>query len=677
MAKIALIAPGCRGDQWGSTIEKDAEKIAALGFETTFLEDSVSKQYPFPGSDLANTPEQRARQIINFAQDLEVTAMWAVSGGESAPEVSKLLVEYGLNPAKYIEEHQVDPLSGQKLDYAIGAENGFPQDRPLPTIVGMSDVSSIQIALAKFGFPSLYANVALLGSEFLTKAATSISDTKAMSQFNGLMQVSDGELPEKISGPVYATVGGGLDSALRTDWQPHFLPNTVLMVEDVSGYQTLTQRLREARSYGALENVQAIIIGNATSAGSKLSDGIPAEVKILADEIGLPVFLVPDNQFGHLKDKEPTPIANFGIIEIDTSSKTAIVSGENSRDLARAYQQQNFGKSGKREAISEEAQVGAFTELETAPETLGLFPLNRSADEQRDLTILENVVGGPTKKLLGQLNSAGKTLLIVDGNWVSLGRELTDRYNKGDLDGVSSIVVGIDNPYPELKSRLDGATTEQEKVAVCLSFLTHPGFQFTEFGDSRYVHDISTSSDNKIKNLKDNDLRGFVETCFIPWLKAHDIELKAENILIDGSSFSIPIPPSRNSEIITKIENPEFTNQKVRHCEKRIEYFAKRYMEFLDSGRGVNQAGDAITREVPVFMVDRSSLPREMEAGLFSAEILRVKVNTNEHQEEEEKTAEKQSFVEKLGLQKPDEKPRSFVKAIQAGKDGNGEAHGL
>jgi muramoyltetrapeptide carboxypeptidase LdcA involved in peptidoglycan recycling len=601
--------------------------------------------------------------------------MWAVSGGESAPEISKLLVEYGLNPTKYIEEHQVDPLSGQKLDYAIGAENGFPQDRPLPTIVGMSDVSSIQIALAKFGFPSLYANVALLGSEFLTKAATSISDTKAMSQFNGLIQVSDGELPEKISGPVYATVGGGLDSALRTDWQPNFLPNTVLMVEDVSGYQTLTQRLREARNSGALENVQAIIIGNAPSAGSKLSDGIPAEVKVLADEIGLPVFLVPDNQFGHLKDKEPTPIANFGIIEIDTSSKTAIVSGENSRDLARAYQQQNFEKSGKREAVSEEAQVGAFAELKTAPKTLELFPLNRSAEEQRDLTILENVAGGPTKKLPGQLNSAGKTLLIVDGNWVSLGRELTDRYNKGDLDGVSSIVVGIDNPYPELKSRLDGAETEAEKVAVGLSFLTHPDFKFTAAEDGRYVCDAP------FLGMENVDLKTWAESSFIPWLKAHDIELKPEDILANGTKFSLPIDAAKNSEIIAKAENPEVVNQKVRHCEKRIEYFARRYMEFSDSEKEVNQAGDVINHEVPVFMVDRSSLPKEMKTGLFSAESLSVKVKTNEHQEEEEKTADKQSFVERLGLQKPDEKPRSFVEAMQAGKYGKmkslGGAHEL
>jgi hypothetical protein len=37
MTKIALIAPGCRGDQWGSAIKQDAEKIAALGFKPLFL----------------------------------------------------------------------------------------------------------------------------------------------------------------------------------------------------------------------------------------------------------------------------------------------------------------------------------------------------------------------------------------------------------------------------------------------------------------------------------------------------------------------------------------------------------------------------------------------------------------------------------------------------------------
>jgi len=49
------------------------------------------------------------------------------------------------------------------------------------------------------------------------------------------------------------------------------------------------------------------------------------------------------------------------------------------------------------------------------------------------------------------------------------------------------IVVGIDNPYPDLKSRLDEATTETEKVAVGLSFLTHPDFKFTVAEDGLYV----------------------------------------------------------------------------------------------------------------------------------------------------------------------------------------------
>ncbi len=49
-------------------------------------------------------------------------------------------------------------------------------------------------------------------------------------------------------------------------------------------------------------------------------------------------------------------------------------------------------------------------------------------------------------------------------------------------------------------------------------------------------------------------------------------------------------------------------------------------------------------------MVDRNSLPKEMKAGLFSAESLSVKVKTNEHQEEEIKGANKQSFVDGNGV---------------------------
>lgn len=56
-------------------------------------------------------------------------------------------------------------------------------------------------------------------------------------------------------------------------------------------------------------------------------------------------------------------------------------------------------------------------------------------------------------------------------------------------------------------------------------------------------------------------------------------------------------------------------------------------------------------------------------------------VITSEQEREAAKSTDIQSFVERLGLQKPDEKPRSFVEAMQAGKYGNirskGGAHEL
>ena len=46
-------------------------------------------------------------------------------------------------------------------------------------------------------------------------------------------------------------------------------------------------------------------------------------------------------------------------------------------------------------------------------------------------------------------------------------------------------------------------------------------------------------------------------------------------------------------------------------------------------------------------------------------------VITSEQERETAKSTDKQSFVERLGLQKSDEKPRSFVEAMQTGKYGN------
>ena len=55
---------------------------------------------------------------------------------------------------------------------------------------------------------------------------------------------------------------------------------------------------------------------------------------------------------------------------------------------------------------------------------------------------------------------------------------------------------------------------------------------------------------------------------------------------------------------------------------------------------------------------------------------------TSEQERETAKSTDKQSFFERPGLQKKsDEKPRSYVQAMQAGKDGNirskGDAHEL
>ena len=89
----------------------------------------------------------------------------------------------------------------------------------------------------------------------------------------------------------------------------------------------------------------------------------------------------------------------------------------------------------------------------------------------------------------------------------------------------------------------------------------------------------------------------------------------------------------------------------VREVSDRYQAASDRYRTFTKSLR------EDFTKTTPYPAVEMQELHQQVDS--------------------EEKKGNEESFVEKLGLKNPDEKPRSFVKAIQAGKDGNGEAHGL
>ncbi len=586
--KIALITPGLSGDTDGSTIEQDAEKLKSLGFRVEFLPGSVSNSHPFVGAKIANTAEQRARQVINFAQDPEVVAMWAVNGGESCPEVAKLLVEYGKDPQKYLEKHQVDCVSGEILGYAAGAENGFPKDRLLPTIVGMSDVSSIQLSLAQFGFPSHYGSVSLANVEHLQRMSEAVQKGTA-SELEQITQISRQDAPEKMSGTVYATVNGGLESSLHTDWQPKFPPNTVLMIEGVSGYDAIASTLNKAKQAGALANVSAILVGNPVDPGQGINPESRERFTKFAGEFDLPIFSVGGNQFGHLAGKEPTSIANFGNIEIDTRLGTARIEQGSVRENILQFH----------------AEKVAAPRVEFEAQQLGINPLAlelTSINQHPIPTELTDVVGGKGRSLPMHSNLAGKTLLVDYSNWVELGRQMTDIANRGELESVKAIIFSVDNHYPELKSRFDSATSEQEKVAVGLSFVTHPDFKFSHNSENTYRCDNATKERAEIS--------------FIPWLKSRGIELEAKDILVDGEGITFPIPIERNSEIIAQVTNEKSIGF-VRQSAGRAEYFAKQHPE------------------IPVFLTDRSNLPEVMRGPLFSAERLEVLQNKSEKETDE------------------------------------------
>ncbi len=661
--KIALITPACGHKQMGGNIEQSAQRVKAMGFDVVFDSNSDSELYPFRHSDIANTAETRALQIINFAQDPDISAMWAINGGESAPEVAKLLVDYGNNPKEYIEKHQIDPLSGQKLEYVLGAENGFSNDRPLPVIVGMSDVSGIQIALAKFGFPSIYGNVAGV-SENVTKnvSAAMKSDDSYQTEFEGLILADKEGIKETISGSVYATVAGGLFASLNTPWQPKFAPNTVLMVEDVSGYEVLSKRLRAAKEAGALENVQAILVGKASGVGGNAEESLPKELQDLAKDLDQPLFFIPGNQFGHLHaGQEPTPIMNFGNIAIDVGNNKAIITKQGQLENSRLYQQQGgFSKKDseitpdfKQERKSEPKSYADFKDNAE----LELSPLNDSASKHGELNQINDVVVVDSNSISNQKDLKGKTLLITGGSWVELGRDLTDLYNKKILSEASGIIVGINDNQAKFQERIKQATTPLEKAAIGLSFATTPDFEYHPDETGRFVFDSSFLKRDDPKVVGNNWIKGM--------LKKHDIA--PENIEIEGRNIILTIEAADIEKLSQKSQDLDL----IKETQNRVSYLAKRYLD-KDSKTNENQAGDKVEREIPVFMVDRQKIPQTLKAkakeGDFLVEKLKVRVQGD--------SLEKISWVEKLGFENKAEKPRSFLEAAQDGKNGNNISKG-
>ena len=158
------------------------------------------------------------------------------------------------------------------------------------------------------------------------------------------------------------------------------------------------------------------------------------------------------------------------------------------------------------------------------------------------------------------------------------------------LDKVKAIVFSIDNYYPGLKSRFDSASSDEEKVAVGLSFATHQDFKFTHEGGDRY------RCGNCPKLLAD--------VYFTSRLK--DLELKAEDILEDENGITLPIPAEKNAEIIALVSDAKGIGR-VKQSAGRAEYFAKQHPE------------------IPVFLTDRAELPKAMRGELFSAERLEVR----------------------------------------------------
>lgn len=166
--------------------------------------------------------------------------------------------------------------------------------------------------------------------------------------------------------------------------------------------------------------------------------------------------------------------------------------------------------------------------------------------------------------------------------------------NRVSLQNVRGIVIAVENQLPALEEEFKKAQSEEEKVAVGLSFVTHPDFRFSCVEKNRYACDVSGMG---------LDPNKFGENSFRPWLASHNI--RPEEILVEGNVITLAIPHEKNSEIIAKVTDPACIGR-VEQCQKRAEYFAKQHPE------------------IPIFITNRNQLPKEMKGELFSAESLSV-----------------------------------------------------
>ena len=464
---IAIFAPS-----WGNndkrhldSIEKQKDFIKSSGFNIDCPDDLMSP--PIKGVKWANTPEERARRIINILNNPEIVAMWATDGGESAIEVINLLNEYDKNPEEikkqitesYLKTHDALPENfflperHDLLDYSQGA---------LPKrgiyCVGMSDVSGINNFLGQRGIASpLYADGLLFPNEKNSKEILKIiSGERQTSKYEGLTLLGGGEFSNKDPLEIYATVDGWIASSCGTQFQFTLQKPSILAIESIEEGNVVGLTLQQAFEAGALANVKAIVIGRIK--GGQIGGDLekyPA-LKEFVEKSGIAVFTTNgtlqtgENTFGHGKGGITEPFANFANASLDKQedgSYNLEISGNRSQENLNYYYQ-------SRQPVANRAKV-----FFDHPQILGNISINakdlQPINSGNEPNLSGSTVVHANYRELRLTNGTSRQadlqdkVLIVSGNDGSddekyfLHQSLVENHLSGNIAGTKAIIIAM------------------------------------------------------------------------------------------------------------------------------------------------------------------------------------------------------------------------------------------
>jgi len=323
-------------------------KMASANLQARGYDVVPIEKYPLitPKADLFRCPQSHyaaAAEIIRMLHEDQPDVLWAIDGGQYAASAAQLLDEYGKDPKGYIEKYSKDPVTGQPIQYGVGAEGGFEALQKKAAITGHSDVGHIQVVMKKYGFPSIYAPCLLaahpephpISSEqdkifertkdlFRTTDSTRLLEDpwfrqyilenggKALEPTLGAFAALKENIQEpiiqtgnKISGKIFTSTTTIVASSLGTDWQLELQEPSLLMLEIMGSPESrLIDELDSLKRAGALKNVKAIVFGVVPEPQDEYDIKL-AQIKAKAQDFDIPFYVLPkDKTFGHFKSSK-------------------------------------------------------------------------------------------------------------------------------------------------------------------------------------------------------------------------------------------------------------------------------------------------------------------------------------------------------------------------------------